>query len=240
MTTSPESTSRIRRKRQARRDRIVEAAVEAIAECGPAEFSLNQLARELDYTPGALYWYFPSKESLVAEVQRVVLKRLGERLAEQREVWKSAPSVTGESVGVRSLYSLLRQALFYLRLEQASRVEARIMAFSLDPRIWLDEAQSKELAPVLAEIVRESGAGFLEAMQVGVLDAASPAERCLQYWANNQGAVQLTKLARFNPGLFRPERLGMDGAKALLRGWGAPADELSIAWEHLVRDMSLA
>jgi AcrR family transcriptional regulator len=239
MTGSPRSTARIERKRQSRRDRIVQAAIDAVAERGPAEFSVNQLARELDYTPGALYWYFPSKEALVAEVQRIVLARVGTLMAEERERWLTAPSVAAEPVRVVALYALLRQALFYLRLERTHRVEARTLAFSVDPRVWLDEEQSKELAPVLVQLLRVGAEGFAQAMELGVLEAASPGQRALQYWANNQGAVQLSKLARFQPDLIQPERLGMDGARSLLLGWGAPREELDRAWDHVALDMTL-
>ncbi|MBM4363878.1 MAG: TetR/AcrR family transcriptional regulator [Deltaproteobacteria bacterium] len=231
MATSavPRSSDRIERKRQSRRDRIVEAAIEAIAEHGPAEFSLNQLAKDLDYTPGALYWYFASKEALVAEAQRIVLARLSEHLARERDRWLAAPALADEPRDVVALYFLLRQALFHLRLDRTHRAEARMLAFSVDPRVWLDAEQSRLLAPVLTELVRAAAAGFAEAITLGALDAGDPGRRAVQYWANNQGTVQLTKLARFAPDLFSPEELGMDSARALLGGWGARPEPLARA-----------
>lgn len=220
-TAIPRSSERIERKRQSRRDRIVEAAIEAIAEDGPAEFSLNQLAKDLDYTPGALYWYFPSKEALVAEAQRIVLARVTEHLTGERERWLAAPAVGAEPREVAALYVLLRQALFHLRLDRTHRAEARMLAFSVDPRVWLDADQARLLAPVLTDLVRAAAAGFAEAIALGALDAGDAGRRAVQFWANNQGTVQLAKLSRFAPDLFSPEELGMDLARALLAGWGA-------------------
>ena len=111
-TTSP----RVRRKRAERRERIVEAAFEAIAESGPADFSLNQLARDLDYTPGALYWYFASKEALVVEVQKRAFSELAEKIRVAREAWEQRAIDLDLPRQVRRLHSLLSAAQHYLRL----------------------------------------------------------------------------------------------------------------------------
>jgi AcrR family transcriptional regulator len=237
MSGGPQSTSaRVQRKRRERRERIVAAAVGAIAELGPGEFSLNQLARDLDYTPGALYWYFASKEALVLEVQRRVFTELATVIAEGRQRWKQGPHLEGESEATRCLYTLLRQAHFYLTLEGD---KARIITFSLDPRQWLDEDHARELAPVLAELFRVSALGFVEAHELGVLVGGQPAHRAVQYWAALQGMIQTGKLARINPDLFHVVTLGVDSATTLLRGWGAPAEALERAAVHLAEDTAV-
>jgi AcrR family transcriptional regulator len=107
-TNSP----RVQRKRAERRERIVEAAFAAIAETGPAEFSLNQLARDLDYTPGALYWYFASKEVLVLEVQKRAFTELAQKAAAARQAWQARGAQAGLEPVARQLHALLSLARF--------------------------------------------------------------------------------------------------------------------------------
>ena len=50
------------------RERIVQAAAEAFARCGYLGVNLNQVVQELGLTKGALYYFFPTKEHLAAEI----------------------------------------------------------------------------------------------------------------------------------------------------------------------------
>ncbi|MGD8859748.1 MAG: helix-turn-helix domain-containing protein [Myxococcales bacterium] len=218
---------RVQRKRAERRERIIEAAFAAIAESGPADFSLNQLARDLDYTPGALYWYFPSKEALVVEVQCMAFTELAHLINEARARWESDPAVADETRDARRLHSLLSLARYYLELGQTQPRYARLIAFSIDPRVWLDDESAARLSPVLAEVFTAVSAPFAAAHDDGVLRPGDAASRAIQYWTALQGVLQTGKLSRIAPGLFDVERLGMDSAETLLRGWGADPDALA-------------
>jgi AcrR family transcriptional regulator len=55
-----------------RRARIVEAAARAFARAGFRGTSMEQVAAEAGISPATIYWYFPSKEVLAAEVLRQV------------------------------------------------------------------------------------------------------------------------------------------------------------------------
>lgn len=48
--------------------RIVEAAMEVIAERGCASMTIDDIAKKLGVTKGAIYWYFDSKEDLFGAV----------------------------------------------------------------------------------------------------------------------------------------------------------------------------
>jgi AcrR family transcriptional regulator len=52
-----------------------------VLEGGPSGLSLRELARRIDYTPGALYRYFPTKEALVEALNDGTLRLLGEYFA---------------------------------------------------------------------------------------------------------------------------------------------------------------
>ncbi|MDH5673026.1 MAG: TetR/AcrR family transcriptional regulator [Myxococcales bacterium] len=220
---------RVQRKRAERRERIVEAAFQAIAEDGPADFSLNKLARDLDYTPGALYWYFPSKEALVVEVQCVAFSELTTIINRERAAWEQQPALATQDLPCRRLHSLLALARFYLDLGRTEPRYFRLIAFSIDPRVWLDDDSAERLAPVLAEVFLAVAAPFIAAQEDGVLSPGDGAGRAVQYWTALQGLLQTGKLARIAPELFDVPRLGADSARALLLGWGADPDALERA-----------
>ena len=48
--------------------RIIEAAMDVIAERGCDQMTIDDVAKKLGVTKGAVYWYFKSKEELVAAV----------------------------------------------------------------------------------------------------------------------------------------------------------------------------
>jgi len=48
--------------------RIIEAAMDVIAEHGCGQMTIDDVAKKLGVTKGAVYWYFKSKEELVAAV----------------------------------------------------------------------------------------------------------------------------------------------------------------------------
>ena len=226
-------STRVQRKRDERRERIVEAAFKAVSERGPADFSLNQLARDLDYTPGALYWYFPSKEALVLEIQSRAFGQLAVMLKEGRERWLADPAIEGRDAPTRLLHALLCQARWYLQLDTVAPEYPRIISFSVDPRILLNDEQAQDLMKVLAVLFVESSVAFNEAQAAGLLTDAIAMQRTIQYWAALHGMVSTSKLARLNPALFQVESLGMNSAEALLLGWGAPASALATAKELL-------
>ena len=48
--------------------RIIEAAMDVIAERGCDQMTIDDVAKKIGVTKGAVYWYFKSKEDLVAAV----------------------------------------------------------------------------------------------------------------------------------------------------------------------------
>jgi AcrR family transcriptional regulator len=78
-------TPRDRRKAQTR-ELILQTARDLVLEGGPAALSVRELARRIDYTPGALYRYFPTKEALVEALNEGTLELLGDYFAAAQEV----------------------------------------------------------------------------------------------------------------------------------------------------------
>ncbi len=77
-------SSRRHRRRLARSESILTAAMRLVGENGIEGFTLQQIADELDYAIGSLYRYFPSKGALLAELQRRVVTVAGDRAGRLR------------------------------------------------------------------------------------------------------------------------------------------------------------
>jgi TetR/AcrR family tetracycline transcriptional repressor len=78
---------------------VVEAATALLDSYGIADLTMRRLARELDVTPGALYWHFPNKQALLGAVADRILQTCGR------------PAPAGWRERVAEIGALLRDAL---------------------------------------------------------------------------------------------------------------------------------
>ena len=56
---------------------VVEAATSLLDDYGIADLSMRRLARELNVSPGALYWHFANKQQLLGAVADRILAPVG-------------------------------------------------------------------------------------------------------------------------------------------------------------------
>ncbi|MEO0881869.1 MAG: TetR/AcrR family transcriptional regulator [Pseudomonadota bacterium] len=70
------------RRRHKVRQTIIEAAERVFAEEGEDGLSIRRLADEIDYSPGAIYKYFSSKQELVTELREAFFEKILEQMKE--------------------------------------------------------------------------------------------------------------------------------------------------------------
>ncbi|AZA12991.1 TetR/AcrR family transcriptional regulator [Corynebacterium choanae] len=58
---------------QLTREIISQAAIEILDTYGLSDMTMRRLAKQLSVAPGALYWHFPSKQELIAELGLILL-----------------------------------------------------------------------------------------------------------------------------------------------------------------------
>jgi AcrR family transcriptional regulator len=90
MTAKPGAKREIKQERAARtRMEILQAGIELFARRGILATTMNELARAIKMTPGALYWHFPTKEDLLLaaleELHRRFIGEFTELLTEGRK-----------------------------------------------------------------------------------------------------------------------------------------------------------
>ena len=207
-----EASPRVLRKRRKRIDAIVAQALDLVADRGIEGLTIHQLASELDYTPGALYRYFESKEHLLAELERRVAEDIGNAFAAGFARLGAEASPLAALVFTSRFYAGLP-----VRMPQGFTLISRVIA---DPRrlirAELDIPINVHLGPLLGAV-----AGlFAAAADAGVLRPGSSEQRALAYWAALHGALQMRKLDTIPLEEADPMAIAPVVTRALLAGWG--------------------
>jgi AcrR family transcriptional regulator len=198
--------------------------MEMVTEGGLASLSMNKLADGCDYTPGALYRYFDSKDALYGALVERVLNEIHETLASALE------DVPNEAPFAR-LFTLVKA---YRRFSVEHPNKFGLLAMSMaQPQVLLNTKESTE--PVVSSIQRVLGliAGPLaQAEMLGLLPSGEIHERTLIFFSAVQGVVQLRKQARIAPALLDIDRLSAATVRTLLLGWGADPVAVTTAYEE--------
>jgi len=209
----PTKTPRARRH-DANLQRILEAATDMVAAGGLEALSMTKLADAVDYTPGALYRYFGSKDALLSKLVTRILEDI--RLSLDRAVGllpASASPLTRVFVlvqGYRAFAQLEPQRFGLLAMTMAA------------PRVLLEKPEDAEpvMHLMLAGLQPLAGA-LADAAAAEQLDGGDFSERTLCLFAMLQGLFQMQKHARYAPAVLDVERLTVNGTRSLLLGWGA-------------------
>jgi AcrR family transcriptional regulator len=169
--------SRRDRRRLSTRAEILDAARELLLEVGPEGLSLRQVARRADFSPAALYTYFPSKDSLIASLFAESFERLDAYLRR----------IPGDLSPDRRLVEL---GLAYMEFATDSPMDLRCMllATSLELPPSSGKALGLEAARLIGETLRQ---GVQEGVfrQDGLCTAPQMA---FGLWSLVQGMVSVT------------------------------------------------
>lgn len=223
---SGEHSERVSRKRQTRLRHIAREALALAGAEGSDSLTLQGLADRLDYTPGALYRYFASKEALIAELQRVVLAWLGRRT--EQTTGAALDACTDLDPGRRALVGILATARAFEAFAHDAPVEFGLLSMHLgDPEYRLPDPDAERVYAAASRLLTGLAQRLEAAASAGSLRPGNAAERALALWAALQGAVQTRKLARSAAGEIDPQRLSRELLTTLLVGWGSDLETLA-------------
>ncbi|MCO4770707.1 MAG: TetR/AcrR family transcriptional regulator [Deltaproteobacteria bacterium] len=215
------------RRRESNLARILDGAMDLVVAGGFDALSMHKLARALDYTPGALYRYFASKDALIA----ALTTRLIQSFAGVLE--RTSTLVPGDAHLQRVLL-----ALFTYR-DLARHAPNRFGLLSLllaDPRLLVpDEEEAASPRQAMSSVLMPLVLALREAVEAGALDVgdAPPAsmgdagERSVILFASVHGLLQLRKQEARVPVVADLDRLVVVSLRSLLLGWGADPTTLS-------------
>ncbi|HEX8952704.1 MAG TPA: TetR/AcrR family transcriptional regulator [Polyangia bacterium] len=194
--------------------RILDEAMRQVEEGGFGALSINKLAEAVDYTPGALYRYFGSKDALLSALIERVLGEVRDDLgrAQARLPARAAP-----------LVHVLALADGYRAFARREPHRFGLLAMSLaEPRILLREhAAAQPVMTMLLSAIQPLADALAAAAHAGQLAAGNASERTICVLAFLQGVLPLRKRSRHVPRVLDVDRLTVEGMRALLVGWGA-------------------
>ena len=206
--------------------RITHTAMRMIEKDGLEALSINKLAAAVDYTPGALYRYFASRDALLATLVERVLADV--RAAIDEAIARLGPRATP----LGRAFAIVRGYCAFARREPH---RFGLLAVTMaDPRVLLREPDT--VGPVALASLGVMGTladALRDGERAGQLAPGDAAERTVCVFALVQGVLQLHKQARFAPLVSDVERLATLGTRALLIGWGAGARAVDRARERV-------
>ena len=212
----------VARKRQARLRRILATALAILRSEGRPALTLKALGEQLDLTPAAIYRYFPSKDALIAELQRVVIASLAAAASERVACAEGLARSARLGPRDRALLAIVVSALVFESFARDASTEFGLLSSDLGRLEYALPA--REAAQVFEMAWRALGelAGRIEAAaKVGALVEGPGSERAIALWAALQGVAQTRKLVRSAAGRIDPPRIARGVVGALLVGWGA-------------------
>ncbi len=213
---------RVTRKRRARMQRILAAALDVAREEGRDALTLQRVAERLDVTPAALYRYFASKDALVAELQRSVITWLAEATVERIE---AASDYAAEfAPGDRALLDVVITALTFEHFASTAPIEFGLLSMYLStPEFALPQREAAQVFNAAWNSLDGLAQRIDTASDHDALSPGSATGRALALYAGLQGAAQTNKLMRSAPDRIDPTRIALDLVRSLLVGWGADA-----------------
>jgi AcrR family transcriptional regulator len=171
------SLSRRDRRRLSTRAEILAAARELLLEVGPEGLSLRQVARRADFSPAALYTYFPNKDSLIASLFGESFERLDAYL--RRVPADLAPDRRVIELGVA-----------YMEFARDNPMDLRCMLLSTS--MDLPPSAGKQLGLGAARLIGET---LRQGVQEGVFrqdGVCSAPEMAFGLWALVHGMVSVS------------------------------------------------
>ena len=152
--------ARGRQKSEARRQRILDAAIDCFVEQGFHRASMQQICAKAETSPGALYRYFKSKDEIIeaiAESERADIAGILVELAKTREISKSLGSI-----GVEILQHAADSVYGRLAIE-----------------VVAEASRNRRVATIIAETDQELRTALIDALQraqaLGTADSRLPA-----------------------------------------------------------------
>ena len=209
------------RRRQANLERILDAATAIVMADGAEALSIKRVADDADYTAGALYRYFPSKNALLTAV---VIRVIGELECELAELADALPPN-------EPLAHIFAQVLRYCRFSvREGNAYALLSRMAAEPRVLIEELE--DAGAILAATTRALTPltrAMNEAARATQLRPGDARERTMLLYASLQGVLQLRKQERLAPAAIDTDGMATMLVRTLLSGWGAKEEELDAA-----------
>ena len=187
--------------------------MDVVIEQGFGALSIHGLAKQVDYTPGALYRYFASKDALIAALITRIVGSFGSVVTRTATLSPQDRPLQRVSVALASYKQLAFVAPHRFGLVSLLLAEPRMVIADLTEAAPALEATLAAWQPLVA--------GLRDAQERGELDDGSAESRAVQAFSLVHGLMQLRKQQQRLPGVFDIDECFVEGLTSLFVGWGA-------------------
>ena len=186
-----------------------------IATDGFFSLSMHKLAAAVDYTPGALYRYFPSKDALIAQITVNTLQELELRLRTR-----------GNSVDENPLRSIVAIPDEYRRYSTEFPAQFGLLCVMTGMQQVLVSTPTQRRVTMSAVIQTLSplAAHYAAAAECGAINPGDANSRALMHFGAVHGNLQLRKQVDALPGQVDVGQLASEVSSRILVGFGANPD----------------
>lgn len=227
------------RKREARRDHLLDLAADLVAQHGIEGLTMAALADVADYATASLYTYFPSRSALLAALQTRALAILGDVAADAVADWDARTAGQRLTPHVGALARLWAFGELLLAAPERHPREFQLQQRLLVTDGGQDADDVASVVPAAMAVLHVPRQLLVHAAEVGALDAAGDAVDPLGQPADGDLVRTISWVVALNGALLTDGLvmglpttgtvLGRELTAALLAGWGADADDLSAA-----------
>ena len=227
------------RKREARRDHLLDLALDIVDAHGVDGLTMAALAEAGDYATASLYTYFASRSALLAALQERALVVLGQVAEAGAASWDAALAETATPAPVAALARLCAFSDLFLAAPEQHRREFRLQQQLLVTPGAESVADAGLVVPVAMHVLGVPQRLLAEAADAGALDHGAPTvdplgasldasfTRTLAWVVALNGALLTDGLVTGLP--TTGTVLGGQLTDALLIGWGADPAHLAAA-----------
>lgn len=240
VATSAEPDRRTR-KRAAKRNDLLDLALELSERLGVEGVTMAALAEAADYAPASLYTYFPSRSALVAAMQQQALHTLGGVAESTLQAWDLEAAARPDPLApeVAALARLWVFSDLFLVAPESHAREFRLQQQLLATPNVQEAGDAATVLPAALSVLDRPRRLLADAVTAGALaphdGGSDPLHealdgdllRTLAWVTALNGGLQLDGLGVGAP--TTGAALGHELTRALLAGWGADATALTTA-----------
>jgi len=227
------------RRREDKTEALLDAAMTLLDREGAREgleaLTLQRVARELGLVTTAIYRYFPSKDALLAALQRRAVQTIHEHFTTVLSDLRVKLAGRKLAPEVAALAPILAAARAYVDLPKTHPETFRLVSLLLgDTRMLIADEEALRTVPLVIAFLGDVHALFARAAEAKAIAREHAPEQCtLVLWSTLHGLAQIEKLRRLAPGSPDALSLADSATAALLRGFGAEPAHVTRAFRAI-------
>ncbi len=197
---------------------------------GLSGLTMQRLADDIGCGIGSLYRHFPSKDALIAELEREALEVVNTSLQRSQTHLDHVLDARGiDDQGLVALARVVAAARFWVAAETVfpQEIELSRRMFT-DPALHMDEADVARVLPAALRLLDMARQLLEDAAEAGAVREGPAIQRAIVLIAGGTGVLMTSGLGRFDEGLFDGRMLASLMVHDLFLGWGADPEELTV------------